>query len=595
MSIYKFPQQNNWKQNNLFDDKDDIVSSFNIDLTSKRGKVRNTRMLTVARGVDDDTYTHVASLGLAVAFRFYNGVYYAATGSDGGSRLSRVSPFRTNPWSLDESTDAPTNISDRYSDMEIFNDRLYVSNKSTTLDRNDAGTWLNGGIAITGAASSRSKMMTVFGGKLYVTADYAKINSMSSAEAFGATIGTSTDTIDLGNPSSNTITFLRATSTSIWIGTVNRLGGKGHIYKWDGVSNNVTKSFKLQSSGAMAATVKDDVLYVMDNDGRLLSFNGGTFQEIDRLPVKQGEYLFFPLGAYNNRWIHPNAMTVQDDRILILIDNEYRGATATSEENVPSGIWEWTQGTGLYHKYAFSNHNATSGSLTDYGQNRISIAGALSSIKSESDDADDNGSLLAGVQLYTDASTIENHIQIDDLNDTIQKYGYFKTRRVMSESVEDNFQKLITRYKKLLNTGDKMWVKYMSEENAPLDISITTWAGSSAVNTDTDISAYSAGDEIEFLQGQGAGKSFHIESITDLGGGSTQIELDEEFTSVGGSGIARLQKWILAGSYDGTEVFREFDIDVSNTWVQMKVCIQFTGSDELEDMYLITREHKKLE
>ena len=90
----------------------------------------------------------------------------------------------------------------------------------------------------------------------------------------------------------------------------------------------------------MAGVVKNDVLYVMDNDGKLLVFNGGTFVELARLPIKRAEYLVDALEEDKLRWIHPNAMTVQDNRILILVNVEYRGSSASWEERASCGVLE---------------------------------------------------------------------------------------------------------------------------------------------------------------------------------------------------------------------------------------------------------------
>ncbi len=582
--MIKIPSQNKWIQANRGDMFGSIWSSFNIDLTLNISKLRTNRMLTVARGVDDSTTTYVNGIGLSAAFAIYDGKHWAAT----TGTISRAGTPRTAVWSLDTTTDKPTTCSNRYSDIEIFNEIMYVSLAGTNLSKNDGGTW--GTVAITGGISNVAHMMTSYAKRLYVVADEAKINSMDIAESFGATIGTSSNTLDLTNPSSNTITFLKATSSRVWIGTVNTLGGRGHIYAWDGEQTSVNEAYDLESSGAMAAVVKDDVLYVVDNDGRLMAFNGGAFIEIDRFPIKQGEYLFGPLLDDNERWIHPNGITLQDDRILILIDNEYRGSSATSEERVSSGIWEYTPETGLYHKYALSALNATSGTQLDYGQNRVSRVGALEAIKSSSTSAADNGALFAGIELFTDDTGKEIHIQIDDLNDTTQKYGYIVTPKIYTKSftsLEDSWQKVFIRHKKLINSSDKIIVKYRVEEQ-DADVATITW-----VDTDTftvtaaDVTSLAIGDEVEVIQGDGSGKCAHVASFT--GTTTLTVNLDDTFTGVTtNTAKARFQKWIKCGEgTDQTVKFHEFPIGDNDTWVQLKICMQFTNANEVDDLLLI--------
>lgn len=573
----KLPKNTIWKQDNNSDLYGDIWSSFNLDLTSELGKLKTTRTLAVARSVDDGSANYVSGIGLAAAFRYYNDQYWAAT----NGTISKSGTSRTGPWGLDTTTGKPTTVSSRYSDMEIFNEILYVSLSGTSLSKFNGSAWSS--VSPTGMVSSRPHMMCVYANELYITADYSKIVSITTADA-------DSHSLTLTNPTSNSITFIRPTSNRIWIGTVNRTGGKGHIYAWDGAQTSVNESYRLESSGAMAAVVKDDVLYVMDNDGRLLAFNGGTFVEIDRLPIKDGEYLFFALGEYNERWIHPNGMTVKDNAILILIDNEYRGSAASWEENVPSGIWEWTKETGLYHKYSLSYTNDNETTVRDYGQNHISIAGALSYIKSSSTASTDNGSLLAGAQLFTDASTTDNMIFIDDLNDTVQKYGYFVTPKIFSNKFDDIWQKIFLRIKKI-SSGDEISIKYRTEDDTPLDIAITTWSGSNSVRTSTTITGYGAGDEIEFTQGEGSGKCFQIVSTSDLGGGVTEIVLDGSFTGIDSSGKARLQHWKQIGeAFTSTskDIIEKPLLNVKNSsWIQFKVCIQNTGNSYIYDLTLL--------
>lgn len=586
----KFPQNKIWKQNNLSDLFGDIWSSWNLDLTSSPGKLKTTRTLNVV----SQSGSNPTDCGIAVAFRYYDSQHFALTGNDGGTGIIFASGTERTSFSQSSVSGDPTTVSSRYSDMEIFNDILYVSVVGTDLYKNNAGTWTDTA-AITGVVSGVPHLLCVYTDRLYITADYAKITSINTSDTSAGTIGSASYTLDLGNPQVNTITFMRATSEGIWIGTLNRLGGKANIHLWNGVKNSVLNTYRLESSGAMAAVVKDDVIYVMENDGRLVYFNGAAFVELDRLPLKQGEYLKNALLNYNTRWIHPNGMSVQDNRILMLIDGRYRSGNLTAEENIGSGVWEWSKETGLYHKYSLSYMLNSSGTLRDYGQNRLSSVGAIYSFKSFSTSASDNGSILVGAQLFTDGTNTRNYILIDDLNgDTAQKYGYFVTPKIFTQNLTEIWNRLVIRFKKFLDSGDTLTVKYRTEDAEPTEITITTWSASNKVRTSTSISSYSAGDEIEFLQGEGAGKCFHIESTSDLGGGITEITLDGSFVNMtGDDGKARLQKWKKFGSFSATTAdFKEFPLlsAKNSPWVQLKICLQNTGDSYIYDAFLITKE-----
>ena len=411
--------------------------------------------------------------------------------------------------------------------------------------------------------------------------------------------------ITINDNTRNVITFLRPVSNGIWIGTVNSRGGKGNIYFWDGEQTSINATYHLESAGALAGVIRDDVLYCMDADGRLLAFNGETFVEVDRLPIKEN-YLTGALLATGDRWIHPNGMTVVDDRILLLIDNNYYIGSLkdTIQENIPSGIWEWSKDTGLYHKYSLSHcpvSGGGGGSITDYGQNRFGVSGALgipgacAFLKQNQTPASDNGVLFAGAKLSTTATAQIFGIFIDDLNDTVQKYGYFVTPKIYSQNLQDAWQKVYIRHRKLLNSTDKIIVKYRVEEDDPVEATIT-W-----VDTDTFTVTASAvpdlavGDEVEVIQGDGSGKCAHVSSFT--GTTTLTVNLDDTFTGVTTrTAKARFQKWKKCGEgTDQTVKFHQFPIGANNTWVQIKVCMQFTDENEIDDLLLVNKPNQMAE
>src|SRR3990167_5245446 len=584
--MIKIPANNRFFQSNRGDIFGSIWSSFNIDLTQQRdrqkGNIRLTRMLLGA------TSATLTDMGVPVAFKKFNNVTFALAGAE----LYVQGAAHTSAWSKVASS--PTNFTND-SDMEIFNGLLYVSEGSDDDLQSYNGSVWGTAVANVAVGASVPHMMCVYANQLYIsgaTGSNSVVTGISTAEA---TIVTLTIVDEL----KNVITFLRPVSNGIWIGTVNTRGGKGTIWFWDGVQTTPNASYHLESSGVLAGGIKDDVLYCMDVDGRLLAFNGGTFVEVDRLPIKEN-YLTFALGNNSARFIHPNGMTVIDDRILMLIDNNYYiGALKdTIQENVPSGIWEWSKDTGLYHKYSLSHcpvSGAGGGAITDYGQNRwgisgaLGIAGACAFIKQNQTPDSDNGSLFAGAKLSTTATAQIFGIFIDDLNDTVQKYGYFVTPKIYSQNLQDAWQKVYVRHRQLLNSTDKIVVKYRVEEDDPVEATIT-W-----VDTDTFTVTASAvpdlavGDEVEVIQGDGSGKCAHVSSFT--GTTTLTVNLDDTFTGVTTrTAKARFQKWKKCGEgTDQTVKFHQFPIGANNTWVQIKVCMQFTDENEIDDLLLVNK------
>lgn len=591
----KIPPNNQWFQANRGDIFGSIWASFNIDLSGQRDKGRGK--LRLARTLLGATSATLTNLGNPVAFRRYESPSSSTSQTTyaiaGGRAFKQGSAFSSS-WA--EVTPAPTTFSSENSDMEVFNGYLFISNDTADLSRYDGTTWTT---VTWGTTTSGVHMLCVFGNRLYRTGGSSAdsvIESMNTAQMV-STVGNA-NTITLIDRQVNCITFIRPSSNGIWIGTVNRRGGKGHVYFWDGASSTVQSIYTLESAGALSGIVKDDVLYIVDADAKLLAFNGGTFTELDRLPIKSA-FLTFALGDNNTRWIHPNGMTVIDNRILILIDNTYYTGTlaTTVEETVPAGIWEWSTETGLYHKYALSNTPTSGtggGSIYDWGQERVSAVGALTFIKQDRPVASDNGTLFAGAKIFTDSSSTIYGIFIDDTNDTVQKYGYFLTPRIYSQSLRETWQKVFLRHKLLLDSSDTLTVKYRTSEVDPTEATIT-WTADNTITTTTSLASYAIGDEMEVIQGRGAGKCAHITSIS-LNAGTYTVVLDDTFVNVATTSKARFQKWKKCGSKnDQTVQVSEFTIDTHSPWIQLKVCMQFTGTDEIDDIFLINRVHRNAE
>jgi len=247
-------------------------------------------------------------------------------------------------------------------------------------------------------------------------------------------------------------------------------------------------------------------------------------------------------------------------------------------------VGEWTAETGWIHRTPISNYTS---SVLAYGQNRVSRVGALYIAKDDSAAATANGTMLLGAQIYSDATTTKEIIAYDDSNDAVQKYGYIVTSKIYSQNIQEAWQKIYARFKKLLDSGDSITIKYRVNDVAPTQATIT-WVDTDTFTTTTDVSAYVAGDEVEILQGDGAGKCAHISSIS-VNAGTYTVNLDDTFTGVTtNTAKARFQKWVKAGvCTDQTVKWYNYPLGVSDTWIQFKVCMQFTGKNELDDLILI--------
>lgn len=597
----EIPPNNQFTQVNDGDLNGILWSTFNCDFTRKKGVVRGTRLIT-----NQSKSSDLANLGLPVGFvkhdtggGIINAPYFTVAGSRVFKSVSGSVPVA---FQQDSATSTPTTCSSACSDLKVFASYLYVTTASNTVYYTD--TDVSWSTFTAGSSDTNAHMLCVYGNRMYMTTGQSKIISWDSSRSVASS---STYTLELasaglGTAIENLITFIKPVSNGIWIGTINQLGRNGRVYFWNGVIANTPQAiYTLESTGALSCVIKDDTPYIIDTNGRLLVFNGGTFREIARFPNKNLKMLNNSLGSTNQRWIHPNGMDIVNNRINILVSLSKFSSSGQNEENAPSGIWEYDQEIGLYHKYSISYLDTAVGTTTDYGQMRIgystgdgneSGAGGLSWIQNNSDTASRNGNLLAGFKYYTNSSTTQYGIFFDDNNSFWQTYSSFITQKIPASQLKDNWNKIYVLHKPFLDTSDKIVVKYRTTYLAPTEATIT-WASTTGFTTTTSLSSYSVGDEVEILQGLGGGKCAHITALTVNDSGYS-VELDETFTGATGTSIARFQKWKKAGVINDTFDFSSVNMTVSSTYIQLKFCLQFTGEDEFIRARLINTPNQLL-
>ena len=590
------PNNKQWTQSNLSDAQGSLVGTFNVDLTANLGRARVRRTIQTTRQTVNIDLTNYP-----VGFKVFDSGanIWTAAGSSGVGKTHKSASASANSVFLpDTTTGFPTDCDSTLSDIEVTafggaTSYLCVTANSKLYYRSN-GNWSNTSLL----AGGGPWMMTAYASRLYVA--ISGISKIVAATNPTTGLGTAVLTLDdIYRP-----TFLRSSSNRIWIGTRANTG-KGYIFEWDGASAQVTRAYRLESQGAIACVIKNDLPWVIDTEGRLLTYAGGSFREVDRLPGLSGKLFLQATNPVNDRFIHPNGMTLNEGKINMLIRNEIGDAispvSGSIPEFCPSGIWEYDENIGLYHKNSLSYLFANTNILTDYGQNRLAGVGALSEMKLPNVAANDTGNLLAGATVYTNASLTDAGIFTDDTfenvsgtNAATQASGYLVTPWIDSPNVQDVWQKIFVTYKQFLTATDKIILKYRTTEAIPLEISIT-WVTTSKFTTTTNVLGRE-GQEVEVTQGTGSGKTAHITTI-DVAGSVYTVNLDDTFTGVTtGTAKARLQAWVKLGEITGqTAEVSELSIGAQSPRIQLKCCMLFTGKNELHRLALVNQGHQPAE
>lgn len=599
-----FPPQKGYVQTNRSNFLGSLWATFNIDLQSNLGVARIGSKMKV----NSNTAT-LSNLGTPVVFKHYAGKVWTI----GDTRVfkSSVANNIIAPFIEDTSTGAVTLYSSQISDMEVFNNKLFTTGNDTHVYNYSSATtaWTDMGSILHSASYHKLGYFKSFD-RLYVLDTSTTILSFD----VGLTLTALGDdySLDLTNAVSQITTFVCSTNY-VWIGTIhssnnttaNNLIEKCAVYQWDGISSQPTGEYLIDAQGVLAITIRNNLPHIMDSNGVLRAFTGSYFKEIGRLPLNK-RLLINAEFSGTNRFIHPNGIvTTKNDTIQILVNNQIGDNAGSIQENLPSGIWEWSKDNGFVHLSSLTYMPVSSSTITDYGQNRISGPGALSNANIYSTSSSGRSTIIAGADYFTDSSTVTSAIFVDSPIPTDntstpegQKKGYFVTTFFLTSEIESKWERLWNIHKLFKNSTDSIVFKYRLYEEEPIQASIT-WVDTTHFTTTTDVTAYwtsGIGGEVEIVQGTGGGSCSHIINIVNNAGTYT-ITLDNPVTGVTtGTALARFQKWIkINPEISGTiKEWEQMAILSNSSMIQIKGCLTWTGDGEFIKMAIASNEDIKI-
>ncbi len=564
----------NIRQLNIGDLQGTLDNSFNIDLTFNQGKVSISPRTRITTDKPTDFGTPVGAV-------YFDGLWWCVAGNFVWKASSPQGAFAKDA-SNGGAYFPPTDCDSRYSDITVFNDHLIVSTQSRIYKKalNGAGT---GGwdLVDSSLASAIVRPVTVYNNRLY----WSRLpDNIVSCDTSWAISNTASASYNITLPSGNVITFIKPFSTGLYIGITQNDGTEGFVYDWNGETKNTIRfSYNVYAQGALSAYVDNTYFYMINSDSEIFRFNGGGFTFIARLPVKRNSlYNANATGSSgNDRFIHPNGMTLIDGRLSLLINATNNDASATQQDNIHSGIWEYVENIGLYHKYSMS-YNTIGGTTTDQGQIRLKSVGCLVNTPDLSAYSDvQKGNFLAGAAFYSDATTIKYGMFTDNYYDNEQKAGFFSTVQIRASNFTDMFNKVTSLYTPTENM--KYVVKYRTKKTDWTDFTMTWVNTTSFTTTQTGIEV---GDEITIIQGTGSGRVAHVSAISFSSPNYT-VTIDETIANVTGTAKARVQKWKKIDTITNVNnFFQSSTISNPSTLIELKVFMIGTGETTLDEMIL---------
>lgn len=570
------PNLKKWFQSNVSNVLGNLWSTFNVDLTSNIGALRVSPRLRTST-----SSATTSNFGLPYSFAYADLAIWAICG---GRVFKNFNGIKNAAFVEDASTGAVTTYT-ADSDLAVFNSRLWskAATKlySKALNNLGTGAWTERDTVVDAQNGGLEHFLKL--NRLYYTDDKTKVRSIDTSDVV-ATSGDYTITL-----TGFYIQAIKATSDSIWI-TAYRLPslgepvGDAYVFRWDGISSQASEVYRIPSRNVVAMAVDKDTLHIMDANGYLRVFNGTGFSELARLPYGDKPAGFF--------YVRRNGMAfTKKGTLLINVQGRNADTSSSTNENLPSGIWEYSKETGFVHRYGFSYMTGASDTQTDNAQFSVSNTGAIGIFDGVANSTSgSDGTFLAGATVFTDASSTAHVMAFDNTLDTIKKAGYFVTTWLESANIEDTWKNLWVVYRRLLDSSDTIVAKYRLTEETPVTATIT-WVDTTHFTTTTNVSSYAnsvtaeAGGEVEILQGTGGGTCRHITGVSNNAGTYT-VTLDSAVTGVTtGTAKARFQNWVKLPVITGQENgYTSLSIEKNSTRIQFKVYAEFTGEDEIHKL-----------
>lgn len=166
----------------------------------------------------------------------------------------------------------------------------------------------------------------------------------------------------------------------------------------------------------------------------------------------------------------------------------------------------------------------------------------------------------------------------------VESRGYFITPKIFSNEVTDDYNRLTLKFSPFTSELDSIIIKYRTYDDMRYYVDLTstdwsiTWTSTNTFTTTGTVWADAIrGNEVEILQGAGAGLLAHIESIVNNAGTYT-VTLDDSYADYisGDIGKAVFRNWkklvsIAYGDSNAEQFFYSNRIGADGKFIQIKV------------------------
>lgn len=492
----------------------ELSETFNVDLTSSRGKIKNSDRLDVVLDYDALGGSAANICDLIIS----DGFYFILT-EDEVFRCS-INNDPTDPSNWDETTsisDLDTN-----STAVLFDGQMRISLDTDILawdgssSDNDWWTAVVGGDALqTGYPHVLEKVQSQKE-TLYVT-DKEKVHYVEK--------GGTPKTVTLD---SNVVSCCLAPGLSgaMWVGSYNE-NGKSYVYEIYtgevvGSTSVYRQAYPIDAPAVLAIWMFNNTPHIVTSRGDIQRFNGAGFVTIASFPFrfKNRDINGINPGRIeadnHKRAVHPRGVKVHNDSVYININTKSEENAYALDARSHSGVWEFDMTTEkLHHRFSFA-HTATSNgtSAQVYAYPIMVINNEYTFLMAGGHELPNE---LPGGGLYMTSDNSSNQ-------------SWFVTPELFSSSVTDA-QEALYHKAKTLSDGEEIVTMYRNTTRDTV-YGTVNWLSNTEFTTTDDWSAVKVGELVRISHGSNAGEYANIESITNSTN-TTTIKLDRAIGTQG--------------------------------------------------------------
>lgn len=290
---------------------------------------------------NDADFDEVAAFCRCEDYGFFAGTH------DGPYEIDEDRPYGVIPAKI---LDAGAAGCDIQGDAKFFGSSMIVS-QDTDVDyyTPSTNTWTDTNITLTGTSQSQHPIAHFLSLNALAVADVNDVAlyeyPISATPTPFSSGGVNSEVII---PSNFYVTGMTYFNDNLYIGTMNREGGKAALYVWDGTGTAAQSVYEVDSVIIWDVATYQDSVVVITGSGQLLRFNGSGFTQLSALPIFFTEQ---KMADETNVAMYKNSLKPAGDLLYINWSSE---AYSLKLNDQPDGIWCYDPEVGMYHRYAQS-------------------------------------------------------------------------------------------------------------------------------------------------------------------------------------------------------------------------------------------------